>query len=127
MTPVAAIGAPEDEAEFAELTESGGLAAAIAANTQQFAKELTPARSDGEKPALVVCGMLRRQRQRSRVSPSNLAFSALGRVPEYPGQPYVHPHAPEPASNNPPTPRWTPTRNRLAFVVVRGRILSVPQ
>ena len=30
--------------------------AAIAANTQQFAKELTPARSDGEKPALVVCG-----------------------------------------------------------------------
>ena len=30
--------------------------AAIAANTQQFAKELTPARSDGEKPALVICG-----------------------------------------------------------------------
>jgi DNA helicase-2/ATP-dependent DNA helicase PcrA len=30
--------------------------AAIAANTQQFAKELTAARSDGVKPALVVCG-----------------------------------------------------------------------
>jgi len=30
--------------------------AAIAANTQQFAKELAASRSDGEKPALVTCG-----------------------------------------------------------------------
>lgn len=30
--------------------------AAIAANTEQFAKELAPVRESGEKPALVVCG-----------------------------------------------------------------------
>ncbi len=30
--------------------------AAIAANTQQFAKHLTPARKEGSKPALVACG-----------------------------------------------------------------------